>query len=119
MLERADNLLRPTRHSADLGPELFVPWRHPTLTVVYLDVAPESVATDLVPADASVIARHTSDATLLTPSLPAATAATNEPTQWSHHPTQSAGQGTRQLHTRDRVARIAQPVSGGCRCPRR
>lgn len=60
--------------SADLAPYLLAPWRHPTLTVVYTSVAPESVATDLVPAegraDASIIARRTSDATLLTPAPP-------------------------------------------------
>lgn len=60
--------------SADLGPDLLSLWRHPTLTVVYTDVAPEVVATDLVPAegraDASIITRWTSDTTLLSPAPP-------------------------------------------------
>lgn len=81
MLEQAKQLVRRARQgnasiafSADLGPDLLAPWRHPTVTVVYTDVAPESVATDLVPAegraDASIIARRTSDATLLAPTPP-------------------------------------------------
>jgi len=60
--------------SADLGPDLLAPWRHPTLTIVYTDVAPEHIATDLVPAesraDASIITRWTSDTTLLAPAPP-------------------------------------------------
>lgn len=81
MLEQAKKLVRRARRenasiafSADLGPDLLVPWRHPTLTVVYTNVAPKSVATDLVPAegraDASIIARWTTDATLVTPTPP-------------------------------------------------
>jgi hypothetical protein len=57
--------------SADLAPDLLVPWRHPTLTVVY---TAESLVLDpagLVPADgradATVVVRWTSDATLLSP----------------------------------------------------
>ncbi len=57
--------------SADLGPDLLVPWRHPTLTVVYTT---ESLALDdagLVPAegraDASLVLRWTRDPTLLSP----------------------------------------------------
>ena len=60
--------------SADLGPDLLTPWRHPTLTVVYTEVAPERLAADLVPAegraDASIITRWTSDQTLLSPAPP-------------------------------------------------
>ena len=58
--------------SADLGPDLLVPWRHPTLTVVYsfqrlhLDTAGFVPAEG--PGDASVVVRHTDDSTLLTPS---------------------------------------------------
>ena len=81
MLEQANKLVHRARQengsiafSADLGPDLLVPWRHPTLTVVYTDIAPASVAPDLVPAegraDASIIIRRTSDATLLTPTPP-------------------------------------------------
>ncbi len=55
--------------SADLGPDLLVPWRHPTVTIVYAEdqLAPESAR--LVPAegraDASVVWRTTDDRTLL------------------------------------------------------
>jgi hypothetical protein len=60
--------------SADLAPDLLVPWRHPTVAIVYagdgLDLAPAG----LVPAegrpDASVIVRRTDDRTLLTPQGP-------------------------------------------------
>ena len=56
--------------SADLGPDLLVPWRHPTVTIVYAEdeVALESAR--LVPAegraDATVLWRTTDDRTLLT-----------------------------------------------------
>jgi hypothetical protein len=71
IVEFANNPRRPIGFSADLAPDLLVPWRHPTLTVVY---ATESLVLDsagLVPAegraDASVVVRWTSDATLLSP----------------------------------------------------
>jgi hypothetical protein len=81
MLEQSKKLVRRARQqnasiaiSADLAPDLLVPWRHPTLTVVYTDVEPMSIAADLVPAegraDASIIARRTIDATLLAPTPP-------------------------------------------------
>jgi hypothetical protein len=61
----------PIAFSADLAPDLLVPWRHPTLTVVY---SGESLTLDdarMVPAegraDASVVLRWTSDRTLLYP----------------------------------------------------
>lgn len=74
--EQADQMIEfaGDRHvaiafSADLAPDLLVPWRHPTLTVVY---ASESLPLDnvgLVPAegraDASMIVRWTRDDTLL------------------------------------------------------
>lgn len=60
----ANDERRPIAISADLAPDLLVPWRHPTLAVVYTT---ESLALDtagLVPADgrgdASVIVRWTS-----------------------------------------------------------
>jgi hypothetical protein len=60
--------------SADLAPDLLVPWRHPTLTVVY---TLESLGLDpagFVPAegrtDASIIVRWTSDPTLVAPPPP-------------------------------------------------
>lgn len=64
----------PVAVSADLGPDLLVPWRHPTLIVVY---ATESLTLDdagLVPAegraDANFILRWTRDSTLLSPAEP-------------------------------------------------
>jgi len=58
--------------SADLGPDLLVPWRHPTLTVVYSSQRLHLDTAGFVPAegigDASVIVRHTDDPTLMEPS---------------------------------------------------
>lgn len=58
--------------SADVGPDLLAPWRHPTVAIVYLHTRPEFETAGLVPAegraDATVIARQTSDATLVSPS---------------------------------------------------
>lgn len=57
--------------SADLATDLLVPWRHPTLTVVYSDTDLDLQSAGLVPAegrsDASVIVRPTNDASLLSP----------------------------------------------------
>lgn len=57
--------------SADLAPDLLVPWRHPTLTIVYVDTVLDLEGAGLVPAegrsDASVIVRPTNDASLLSP----------------------------------------------------
>lgn len=57
--------------SADLGPDRLVPWRHPTVAVVYSRTDLPLSDTGLVPAegqaDASVILRHTTDPTLLSP----------------------------------------------------
>lgn len=57
--------------SADLAPDLIVPWRHPTLTVVYTGADLKLDTARLVPAegrsDASIILRWTSDHTLLSP----------------------------------------------------
>jgi hypothetical protein len=57
--------------SADLGPDLLVPWRHPTLSVVYasdvLDLNGVGFVLAEGRADASVIVRCTSDALLLVP----------------------------------------------------
>lgn len=56
--------------SADLGPDLLVPWRHPTVTIVYADDQLALGPAGLVPAegraDASVLWRRTNDQTLLT-----------------------------------------------------
>ena len=57
--------------SADLAPDLLVPWRHPTLTIVYASGALELSNAGFVPAegraDASLIVRWTTDSTLLAP----------------------------------------------------
>jgi hypothetical protein len=69
--------------SADLGPDLIAPWRHPTLTVAYADSLLPADEAGLVPAegrgDASLILRWTSDPTLLSPSPPWATKAAGLP----------------------------------------
>lgn len=55
--------------SADLAPDLLVPWRHPTLTIAYADGELHLPDAGLVPAegraDASILWRQTSDRTLL------------------------------------------------------
>jgi hypothetical protein len=60
--------------SADLAPDLLVPWRHPTLTVVYVEGPVDLKKAGLVPAegrgDASLVLRWTNDATLLSVSAP-------------------------------------------------
>jgi hypothetical protein len=60
--------------SADLAPDLLVPWRHPTLTVVYTSNMLKLDDVGIVPAegraDASIILRWTTDATLLTAAPP-------------------------------------------------
>lgn len=60
--------------SADLAPDLLAPWRHPTITIVY--VSDQLIVADagLVPAegraDASLIVRWTDDQGLLSPAPP-------------------------------------------------
>ncbi len=55
--------------SADLAPDLLVPWRHPTLTVVYAEAPVDLKKAGLVPAegrgDASLVLRWTNDSSLL------------------------------------------------------
>lgn len=57
--------------SADLGPDLLVPWRHPTVAVVYADSSARLETAGLVRAegraDASTIVRRTNDRTILVP----------------------------------------------------
>ena len=59
--------------SADIGPDLLAPWRHPTLAIVYAREPFDLRPAGLVPAegrgDASVMVRWTSDLTLLSPTL--------------------------------------------------
>lgn len=61
----------PIAFSADLAPDLLVPWRHPTLTVLYTAAPLRLDIAGLVPAegraDASVILRRTTDHSLLSP----------------------------------------------------
>ncbi|HMS47416.1 hypothetical protein [Candidatus Neomicrothrix sp.] len=49
--------------SADLGPDLLAPWRHPTLTIVYADGQIPLEESGMVPAegqaDASLVLRIT------------------------------------------------------------
>lgn len=60
--------------SADLAPDLLVPWRHPKLAIVYASGALDLQDAGFVPAegrsDASVIVRSTTDRTLLAPAPP-------------------------------------------------
>jgi hypothetical protein len=74
ILNRARETSATVAFSADLAPDLLVPWRHPTLTIVYTDVAPEMIVDGFVPAegrgDASIIMRWTGDASLLAPAPP-------------------------------------------------
>ena len=60
--------------SADLAPDLLVPWRHPTLTVVYTSNMLKLDDAGIVPAegraDASIILRWTTDSTLLAAAPP-------------------------------------------------
>lgn len=67
--DRADKALVRIAVSADLGPDLIAPWRHPTLTVVYTDEPLDLAGAGFVPAegrvDASILIRHTTDSTLL------------------------------------------------------
>ena len=60
--------------SADLAPDLIAPWRHPTVTIAYLDARLPIEDAGLVPAegraDASLITRWTDDQGLLSPAAP-------------------------------------------------
>jgi hypothetical protein len=55
--------------SADLGPDLLAPWRHPTLTVIYCSRSLDLTAAGFIRAegrvDATVLIRPTADTTLL------------------------------------------------------
>lgn len=79
--EQVDRVLDAARRegvrvaiSADVGPDLLVPWRHPTLAVVYADRPLDLSADAFVAAegrvDATVLIRVTSDTTLLSPFTP-------------------------------------------------
>jgi hypothetical protein len=78
MAEQAERLIEIAQESgtrlafsADLGPDLLTPWRHPTATIVYSEHRMNLDAARFAPAegrgDASLIIRWTSDSTLLSP----------------------------------------------------
>lgn len=60
--------------SADLAPDLIAPWRHPTVTIAYLEARLPIEDAGLVSAegraDASLIVRSTDDRGLLSPANP-------------------------------------------------
>jgi hypothetical protein len=60
--------------SADLAPDLLVPWRHPTVAIVYTGTSMSLDQLGFVPAegrpDATMLLRHTLDSTLLAPCAP-------------------------------------------------
>lgn len=81
LTEQARRALALARHrevnmafSADLAPDLIAPWRHPTVTIVYVDATLPIEDAGLVPAegraDASLIVRWTDDDGLLSPAAP-------------------------------------------------
>ena len=70
----ATNHTTPIAFSADLAPDLLAPWRHPTVTIAYVNARLPAEDAGLVPAegraDASLIMRWTDDPGLLSPSPP-------------------------------------------------
>ena len=106
--------------SADLAPDLLVPWRHPTLTVVYASGSLGMSGAGFVPAegraDASVIVRWTTDRTLLAPartwpamvdSIPL-----TDPTQQWWDLRDLGGEDRREAADRLRAAIIARTIPG-------
>lgn len=73
ILDEAARAQAQLAFSADLGPDLLVPWRHPTVVVVYADSRLGLETAGFVRAegraDASTIVRRTNDRTLLSPAL--------------------------------------------------
>ncbi len=107
--------------SADLGPDLLVPWRHPTLAVVYASEALDLSDAGFVPAegrpDASVIMRWTTDRTLLAPSPPwprfVDDIPLTDPTQQWWDLLDLGGEDRREAADRLRAAIIAHTIPGG------
>jgi hypothetical protein len=107
--------------SADLGPDLLVPWRHPTLAVVYLSGALDLSDAGFVPAEgranASVIVRWTTDRTLLTPASPWPRIVDDipltDPTQQWWDLLDLGGEDRREAAERLRAAIIAHTIPGG------
>jgi hypothetical protein len=107
--------------SADLGPDLLVPWRHPTLAVVYTSGVMDLSGAGFVPAegrpDASVIVRWTTDRTLLTPASPwpriVGDIPLTDPTQQWWDLLDLGGEDRREAADRLRAAIIAHTIPGG------
>ena len=107
--------------SADLGPDLLVPWRHPTLAVVYANGALELSDAGLVPAegrpDASVIVRWTTDRTLVAPALPWPRVVDDipltDPTQQWCDLLDLGGEDRREAADRLRAAIVGHTIPGG------
>ena len=110
-----------TAFSADLGPDLLVPWRHPTLAVVYARGALDLSDAGFVPAegrpDASVVVRWTSDRTLLAPASPWPRIVDDipltDPTQQWWDLLDLGGEDRREAADRLRAAIIAHTIPGG------
>jgi len=107
--------------SADLGPDLLVPWRHPTLAVVYASGVLELSDAGFVPAegrpDASVIVRWTADPTLLAPALPWPRVVDDipltDPTQQWWDLLDLGGEDRREAADRLRAAIVGHTIPGG------
>jgi hypothetical protein len=71
IIRRAQTVGVDIAFSADLAPDLLVPWRHPTLTIVYVSASCDISSAGFVPAegraDATLIMRVTPDRTLVAP----------------------------------------------------
>jgi hypothetical protein len=121
VIRRASVTKTDVAFSADLGPDLLVPWRHPTLTVVYASEALALSDAGFVPAearlDASVIVRWTTDRTLLAPAAPWPRVANNipltDPTQQWWDLLDLGGEDRREAADRLRRAIIAHTIPGG------
>lgn len=121
---RAIRVARATKtdvaFSADLGPDLLVPWRHPTLAVVYSSGELELGNAGLVPAegraDASVIVRWTTDRTLFAPASPWPRIVDDmpltDPTQQWWDLLDLGGEDRREAADRLRAAIIAHRIPG-------
>lgn len=83
MLDLARTSGTQVAFSADLAPDLIAPWRHPTVTIAYVDGMVTPTEAGFVPAegraDASVILRWTDDDRLLSPAPPWASEAEGVP----------------------------------------
>jgi hypothetical protein len=107
--------------SADLAPDLLVPWRHPTLTIVYAGDELDLASAGLVPAegraDASVIVRCTDDRTLLTPQGPWPASAEGfplvDPTQQWWDLLDLGGEDRREAADRLRASIVGRTIPGG------